>query len=126
MEYKGNKSIYLQIADHICERILKGAWRETERIPSIREMAIEAEVNPNTMTRSYSYLQENGIVYNERGIGYFVSKDAKNKIKAIMKKEFLKEEVPHFFKQMELLDISFDELQAYCSKNKEENNNEKE
>jgi DNA-binding transcriptional regulator YhcF (GntR family) len=121
MEYKGNKSIYLQIADHICEKILKGVWRETERIPSIREMSVEAEVNPNTMTRTYNYLQENGIVYNERGIGYFVSQNAISKTQSMMKSEFFKEEVPHFFKQMELLDISFDELQTYYSTRKEKN-----
>ena len=72
MEFSENKPIFVQIADRVHEGILRGSWTDEERIPSIREMAVETEVNPNTVTRTYSLLQEQGVVYNRRGIGYFI------------------------------------------------------
>ena len=52
MEFKEPKGIYLQIADQICIRILQDEWGAGERIPSIRELAVELGVNPNTVTKS--------------------------------------------------------------------------
>ena len=75
MEFKEKKSIYVQIADHICENIVKGIWKEGDRIASVREFAVDIEVNPNTVMRAYSYLQDEGIIYNKRGIGYFVGEN---------------------------------------------------
>ena len=65
MEFKDSKSIYVQIADIFMENILKKNWNENERIPSIREIAVELEVNPNTTIRSFSYLEEKGIIFNK-------------------------------------------------------------
>jgi DNA-binding transcriptional regulator YhcF (GntR family) len=79
MEFVQSQSIYMQIADHICERILSGALKEGERISSVRELAEASEVNPNTVMRAYSYLQELGIIRNQRGIGYFVEPEAREK-----------------------------------------------
>ena len=73
MQFNDNMPIYLQIADRICENILSGKWGSDCRIPSVREMGAEYQVNPNTMMRSYDYLQQKNIIYNKRGIGYFVS-----------------------------------------------------
>ena len=83
MIFKDNKSIYLQIADRICDEILLGKYNEDERIPSVREYASMVEVNSNTVMRTYDYLQSDEIIYNKRGIGYFVSKGAKKLIKNI-------------------------------------------
>ena len=66
--------VYLQIADSISEDILLRKWSELERIPSVREMAVTLEVNPNTVQRTYTFLQSKGIIFNRRGIGYFVQK----------------------------------------------------
>ena len=72
MKFKESKSIYLQIADRICDEILQGQYREEERIPSVREYAATVEVNANTVVRSFDYLQTQEIIYNKRGLGYSI------------------------------------------------------
>lgn len=106
MNFKENKAIYLQIADRICDEVLLGQYREEERIPSVREYAAVVEVNANTVMRSYDYLQSQGVIYNKRGIGYFVSAGAREQILSLRKEYFLREEVDYFFKQMYTLGIS--------------------
>jgi len=115
MEFKKNQTIYLQIADLISENILALKWLEGEKIQSVREMAANLEVNPNTVMRTYSLLQESGIIKNKRGIGYFVSEGAPQKIKALQRREFIKEALPEVFKKMALLDIDLDEFTALYS-----------
>ncbi len=111
MEFNREKAIFLQIADLIFESILQEKWQAEERIPSTREMAVSLEVNPNTVMRTYTYLQENGVVFNRRGIGYFVSGSAKEKIREIKRDQFIKSELPRLVRWMTLLDIEFDDLQ---------------
>ena len=110
MNFKETQSIYLQIANRIEDEILQGKFHEEERIPSVREYAAEVEVNVNTIVRSYEFLQNQEIITNRRGLGYFVTDGAKSQIKKNRKEIFMKELVPEFFKQIELLDISFDEI----------------
>ena len=74
MEFRGHQAIYLQIVDYVCERILLKVWKAEEKMPSIRELAIELQVNPNTVQRSYDFLQEMEVITNKRGIGIFVEK----------------------------------------------------
>lgn len=112
MNFKESKAIYLQIADRICDEVLLGKYGEDERIPSVREYAAVVEVNANTTMRSYDYLQSQGIIYNKRGIGYFVSPGAPKLILSLRREYFLKEEVDYFFKQMYTLDIKPEELSA--------------
>jgi GntR family transcriptional regulator len=111
MKFNRQQAIYLQIGDHICEGILEGRWAVDQKLPSVREMAMSVEVNPNTVMRTYSELQNQAIIYNQRGIGFFVSPDARQNILAIKKEVFLKDELPRFFKTLGLLDISFKEIQ---------------
>lgn len=106
MEFKKNQTIYMQIADFICENILTEKWAASNKIPSVRELASQIEVNPNTVMRSYSFLQEQGVIYNKRGIGFFVSEDADKMIKAMQRQSFIDTEIPEFAKRMKLLDIS--------------------
>ena len=113
MDFKDNKAIYLQIADIFCENILLKKWNEGERIPSVRETAVNIEVNPNTVMRTFNFLQDMEIIYNKRGIGYFVSDDAFDKTLSFKKENFLKHELPSMFKAMDLLNINFDELKEY-------------
>ncbi len=86
MEFKEKQAIYLQIGEHVCENILRKQWKEGDKIPSIREMAIGIEVNPNTVMRAYNYLQDMGIISNKRGIGYFVTDNSYEKNKGIKEK----------------------------------------
>ena len=92
MEFNGNKSIYLQICDAICERILSGDLAPDSRIPSVREYGAEIGVNPNTVMRSYEKLTGEGIIYNRRGIGYFISEDAPKIVLESQREEFMKNE----------------------------------
>lgn len=110
MNFKEAKAIYLQIADRICDEILLGQYKEEERIPSVREYAAIVEVNANTAMRSFDYLQSQEVIYNKRGIGYFVSVGTKKKILSLRRKTFLKEELDYFFKQLYTLGISADEV----------------
>lgn len=106
MEFSNNKSIYLQICDAICEQILTGALKPDERILSVREYGAEIGVNPNTIMRSYEKLTVDGIIYNKRGIGYFISADARETVLAAQRKEFLENELPQIRRRMKLLGIT--------------------
>lgn len=111
MKFKESKSIYLQIADRICDEILQGQYKEEERIPSVREYAATVEVNANTVVRSFDYLQSQEIIYNKRGLGYFVAQEGRERILGLRKEVFLKEELPEFFRQLKTLDISIKEIE---------------
>ena len=111
MKFKDQKAIYLQIVDFLLENILIGQFLPEERIPSVRDMAVSIEVTTNTALRAYNFLQDHEIIYNKRGVGYFVSKDGVEKTQALKQQVFLKETVPEFFKEMKLLKIDFSELE---------------
>ena len=66
--------------DVIADDIVSGKYPENGRIPSVRDFAVALEVNANTVVHSYDYLQSNEIVYNRRGLGYFVTVGARNRI----------------------------------------------
>lgn len=111
MKFKNGKSIALQIADNLSERILNGTLEAENKIPSVRELAAEMGVNPNTIVRSYAELQSKNIIANSRGIGYFVSKDAKEIINDWRREEFFQSELPEFVRQMNVLGISYADLE---------------
>jgi DNA-binding transcriptional regulator YhcF (GntR family) len=114
----------MQIADQICERVLNGQYRSDVRIPSVRELSTEMEVNPNTVMRSFERLQQHGIIYNKRGIGYFISSEAREKVQDLRRFHFIEETLPSVFREMALLSIGIDELtkayNAYLLTNKKE------
>lgn len=110
MTFKENKPIYLQIADRIMNEILQNVYEEEGRILSVREYAGVVEVNANTVVRTYDYLQNQGIIYNKRGLGYFVSTGAAQKIVALRKETFLQQVLPDVFKEMYLLHIPMETL----------------
>lgn len=110
MNFTDNKAIYLQIAEWVFEQILNGKWKEGDRILSVRELGTTLEVNPNTVLRSYDYLQNMEVIVNRRGIGYFVAPEATDKIISYRRKQFVEEEIPAFFKTMKLVRMSWEEL----------------
>jgi DNA-binding transcriptional regulator YhcF (GntR family) len=110
MEFGDSNAIYLQIADQLCENILLAKWKPGDRIPSVRELAVSIEVNPNTVMRTYTYLQDKGIIYNKRGIGYFVSDDGYQLTRDLRKEDFVNQELPKLFKAMNLLSLSMEDL----------------
>ncbi|NPE28310.1 GntR family transcriptional regulator [Methanococcoides sp. SA1] len=118
MKFQNSKPIYQQIGAYIRSDILKENIKSGERMPSIREMAVDLEVNPNTVNRAYADLQTEEIIYNKRGIGYFINEKAKELIMQEEKKEFLEKKLPSIFDQMILLNISFTDLQKYYEEHK--------
>ena len=119
MEFSEPRGIYLQIADQIRERVVEGDWHAGERIPSIRELAVELGVNPNTVTKSYQRLMDRGIISSRRGLGYFVSDDARERALQEMKDEFLRDELPRILRTMRLLGIGADELAVHLVRREE-------
>lgn len=121
MEFNNNKAIYLQIAEYVCEQILLEKWKIGDKVPSVRELAVELEVNPNTVMRTYELLQNKSIINNKRGIGFFLAEDAIEQVKSYRKNTFLEEELPDFFRNLYLLNIDFEELktryQTFVSQN---------
>jgi GntR family transcriptional regulator len=120
MEFRESKAIYLQIADYVCEQILLKEWKSGERIPSVRELAVQLEVNPNTVMRTFEFLQQSGIIYNERGIGLFVSPQAIKNALQYRKNEFMDKDLPHVFRSMYLLGMDPDELKVRFDKFKKQ------
>ncbi|TAH11924.1 MAG: GntR family transcriptional regulator [Sphingobacteriia bacterium] len=112
MNFSSNKAIYIQIADLICEKILLREFKQDERIPSVRELAIDLEVNPNTVMRTYEYLQSLDIITNKRGVGFYVSNEGVKKATDYRKAEFMEQELPGLLKTMALLKIELSELNA--------------
>ncbi len=110
MEFKDKKGIYQQIGDNLCEMILSGQLESAAKIPSVREQAASLGVNQNTIMRTYSELQREGIIENKRGIGYFVAPDAKESIMASRKQEFFDTVLPEIIKQIKLLKLNKEEL----------------
>ena len=112
MEFNDNQPIYLQIAEYVCEQILQQAWPPGERIPSVRDLGSSLEVNPNTTLRAFDFLQQQGIVFNKRGMGYYVADDAPDRIKALRRTRFLDVELPNLFRTMNLLGISLADIET--------------
>ncbi len=110
MDFRKQKPIYLQIADWLMEQVLQGQLVADDRMPSVRDVATQMGVNPNTVVRSFDYLQQEEIIYQRRGVGYFVSADARERILSHQRREFLEEDLPLIRQKMKLLGISIDEL----------------
>lgn len=85
-------------------------WKQGERIISVRELASEIEVNPNTIARTYTYLSDLGLIFNKRGVGYFISEDAYEISRRSRENEFLQNELPQLFSKMELLHIDIEKI----------------
>lgn len=75
MEWKFNDEtpIYLQIMEHMKTQIAAGEFKANDKLPSVRELALEAGVNPNTMQKALSELEREGLVYSQRTAGRFVA-----------------------------------------------------
>jgi DNA-binding transcriptional regulator YhcF (GntR family) len=112
MEFKENPAIYIQIAEYVCEQILLKKWKLGDKIMSIRELAVNMEVNPNTVQRAYDFLQQRDIITNKRGIGYFIGDDAMDRILNFRREQFIENELPVFMRNIFLLKIDFKEIKA--------------
>ena len=113
MNFTGANAIYQQIGNYVCENILRGTWAEGGKIPSIRELAVSIEVNPNTVLRSYNLLKEKDIIQDRRGLGYFVAGDGVEKTRRLLTDEFVTGELPRVFRTMDLLRLGIEDLKSH-------------
>ena len=114
MIFTNDKAIYIQMADRLCDEILADKYKDDDRIPSVREYSVLLEVNTNTAVKAYDELARANIIYNKRGLGYFVTPGAKKQILKERKQEFMKQRLPELFRQMQLFDITIDDVaEAY-------------
>lgn len=110
MEFKDTKGIFQQIADTVCDKIISGEFPVGSKIPSVREQAATMGVNQNTIMRTYMELQRENIINNQRGIGFFVTESAPQQIINMRKEEFFTVQLPEFIRQIQLLNLSKEEL----------------
>lgn len=124
MEFNENtKPIYLQIADRICDQVTAGTYPPGERIPSVRLLASEMQVNFNTVMRSFEYLASRDIISNKRGVGYFITPEALSKIEIERKATFYNDELKYFFSRLTGMGVTSAELEKlytdYLNTNKQ-------
>ncbi len=110
MTFNNDKAIYIQMADRLCDDILAGTYSDDDRVPSVREYAVSLEVNTNTAVKAYDQLARDGIIYNRRGLGYFVTPGARDSIMQARRKAFLDTTLPSLFRDMRLLGIGIDDI----------------
>lgn len=116
MTFSNEKAIFLQMADRLCDEILAGKYQDDDRIPSVREYAVLLEVNTNTAVKAYDELARANIIYNKRGLGYFVTPGAREQILDTRRCEFLEVRLPELFRQMQLLGITLDDVKVAFEK----------
>jgi GntR family transcriptional regulator len=120
-QFDSTSAIYLQVADLMSEKILSGEWLPLERVPSVREVASLVQVNPNTVMRSFAHLQENEIIFNKRGVGYFVTENGKKLIEHNKKLEFIDLKLPKVFREASILTITPEEIAKFYQQYLKEN-----
>jgi len=110
VNFKPNYSIYLQVADFVCEKVLTGLWHDGDKLPAVKDLAVLTSVNPNTVIKALTWLQDNEILSTQRGVGYFLTEGAASKTLALKRREFIEEDLPDVFASMQLLGVTLDEL----------------
>ena len=110
MNFDNSQPIWMQIYELILSRIESSARAEEERIPSVLELGATLVVNPNTVMRTYERLTDEGLIFNRRGIGYFVAKGAQAEAAAIARERFITEQLPSLFAKMKSIGITAEEI----------------
>jgi DNA-binding transcriptional regulator YhcF (GntR family) len=112
MSFNNDKPIFQQIAERLEDEILANTYQDDERIPSVREYAVMLEVNSNTAVKAYEQLSRDNIIYNKRGLGYFVVPGAREQILKERRQAFVQQRLPELFRQMQLLGLTIDDVEA--------------
>ncbi len=120
--FNNDRSIYLQLVEQISNRIATGFYLPGGRLPSVRELAAEAEVNPNTMQKALAELERQELLFSQRTAGRFVTEDTGRILK--MKKQAARGAVDVFLKQMENLGLSETEIIELIREAREEKKDE--
>lgn len=103
-----DRPIYLQLMERIQQDIIAGLYSPGDKLPSVRDLALDASVNPNTMQKALSELERSGLVYSQRTSGRFITEDEAMLTK--MKQDLAAEHIHQFFEKMSLLGFRKNEL----------------
>lgn len=124
MQFNDTQPIWLQIYDYACREIIAGHWPEQERIPSVRELAVTLQVNPNTVMRAYDKLESEGLILTRRGMGFFVTGGAQAQSHDRQRDRFIRLELRALFARMEELGIDMHDLGQYYDNYQKSKNHE--
>ena len=113
MNFKPNYPIYLQVADFIIEKVLKEEWRNGDKLPALKDLAVTTSVNPNTVIKGLGYLVDNNILTTQRGVGYFLTEDARAITLELKRRQFIQEVLPEVFSSMDLLGVGLYDLTRF-------------
>lgn len=116
MDFSENKPIYLQLADQIMDEVERREYTPGGRLPSVREYASSTGVNANTVMRTYTWLQQENIIFNKRGIGYFLEENAREKVIKARRERFFDKIIPQLVKRMKALGITLDDIKEEYNK----------
>lgn len=122
MQFDNTQPIWAQIYELLLTHIADGEWREEERVASVRELGATLAVNPNTVMRAYERATDEQLIYNRRGIGYFVSVGARERASTLLRQRFEREQLPSIFRSMQRVGITAEEFVSLY-KNYQENEN---
>ena len=117
-KFRGDLPIYSQLVEQIQLAIVSGTFRPGERLASVRDMASEAGVNPNTMQRALQELERDGMVYSQRTSGRYVTEDMQVIERA--KKQFAEEQIRGFLEAMRKLGYQQEEILSMLKERKDE------
>lgn len=117
MDFNPNKPIYQQIAEYCYSRIMADEWEVDCRIPSVKELAVTMAVNPRTVLKAYDDMQAIGVIYQKRGLGYFVSPDACDCILAERRSYFFSTTLPEIVKEIHMLGITPEDIYKWMEEN---------
>ncbi|HGA3495169.1 TPA: GntR family transcriptional regulator [Streptococcus agalactiae] len=107
-EFNEKSPIYSQIAEHIKMQIVSQEIKSGDQLPTVRELAQEAGVNPNTMQRAFTELEREGMVFSQRTSGRFVTED--NLLIGIIRQQVAKAELATFVNNMKKIGYKLDEI----------------
>ena len=122
MQFDNTQPIWAQIYELLLTHIADGEWSEEERVASVRELGATLAVNPNTVMRAYERATDEQLIYNRRGIGYFVSVGARERAATLLRERFEREQLPSIFRSMQRVGITAEEF-VLLYKNYQENEN---
>lgn len=122
MQFDNTQPIWAQIYELLLTHIADGEWCEEERVASVRELGATLAVNPNTVMRAYERATDEQLIYNRRGIGYFVSVGARERASTLLRQRFEREQLPSIFRSMQRVGITAEEFVSLY-KNYQENEN---
>jgi GntR family transcriptional regulator len=110
MHWDDNQPIYWQLRERTVAAILDGSLNEGEPLPSVRQVAVDFQINPLTVSKAYQSLVDDDLVEKRRGVGMFVRDGARRRLLESERKRFLENEWPRIAERIEQLGLTIDEL----------------